>query len=144
VGCGFESYLPCQRCYHGDNMGDSKKILTLSFVAAAFLVGFISSIFLELAGATFGAVARLTAQDAVRHGIPVLLGFGTFVFLQLHPRIRLWAEEVVVEIGKVVWPSRKETVAMTIVVCVMLLISGMFLGLFDFISSFVINLFLKA
>jgi preprotein translocase subunit SecE len=124
-------------------MGDSKKILTVSFVLASILVAFVTGILLDLVGGMYGPAARLLSKDTVRHGFPVALGLATFLVFQLNPRIKSWADDVVIELKKVVFPSRKETVAMTVVVCIMLVISGIFLGLFDIVSSFVLNAFLK-
>jgi len=43
------------------------------------------------------------------------------------------------ELKKIVWPSRKDTVAMTIVVIMMVLISGVVFAVFDGLSSYMIG-----
>ena len=50
------------------------------------------------------------------------------------------ASEVVTELGKVTWPTRKETVAATLVVIVTVFIASVFLGMFDGIWSFLTRL----
>lgn len=114
---------------------NNHKIILVSFVVAAFLAALVVGVLLEAAAAAFGFVARAYATDIVKHGAPFLGGLITFLSLILNKKIRSWADEVVVEIKKVVWPSQKDTVAMTTVVCVMLLISGVVLWVFDFLSS---------
>ena len=47
------------------------------------------------------------------------------------------------EVRKVVWPSRKDTVAMTTVCCVMVVLSGVAFGLFDFVASQLIKVFVN-
>ena len=117
----------------------NSKILTLSFAASGALVGLTISLLIRAFSGAFGIVARLTDADLVRHGVPVLFGFAVFAILQFNPRILAWAEEVVVEVRKVVWPSRKDTVAMTIVVLVMVAISSVIITGFDGVSGYVMK-----
>jgi len=102
----------------------NKKIITMSFVALAFIIWLIAGVLLDTLAATFGFVRRATDSDLVRHGVPVGLAMLTFAILQFNPSILTWADEVVVEIKKVVWPSRRDTSAMTTVVCIMLIFFG--------------------
>lgn len=122
----------------------NQKIVTLSFVIAAFLVGISLSYLLRAFAGAFGVVAQAMDKDLVRHGVPVAVGLFLFFYLQFNQRIVLWADEVVSEIKKIVWPSRKDTTAMTIAVVVMVLISAVIISFFDFLSGYIINnIFLK-
>ena len=51
--------------------------------------------------------------------------------------------EVRVELGKVTWPSRKDTIASTSVVLVIVILIGAFLGLVDFGLSKIMKLVLS-
>ncbi len=115
------------------------KILTLSFALAGALVGVTISLLMRAFAGAFGVVARLTDADIVRHGLPVAIGFAVFALLQFNPKVRTWGEEVVVEVKKVVWPSRKDTVAMTIVVLIMVAISSVIITGFDGVSAAVMK-----
>ena len=115
------------------------KILTLSFALAGALVGVTISLLMRAFAGAFGVVARLTDADIVRHGLPVAIGFAVFALLQFNPKVRAWGEEVVVEVKKVVWPSRKDTVAMTIVVLIMVAISSVIITGFDGVSAAVMK-----
>lgn len=121
----------------------NSKILTLSFAVAAILVGLTTSLLIKAFAGAFGVVARAADADIVRHGLPVLLGFGLFFALQFNQRVLTWGEEVVTEIRKVVWPSRKDTTAMTIACIVMVLVSSVIISSFDLISGFFINYLMK-
>lgn len=121
----------------------NSKILTISFALAGILVGLTISLLIKAFAGAFGVVARAADSDMVRHGIPVLLGFALFAALQFNPRVQAWGEEVVSEIRKVVWPSRKDTTAMTIACVVMVLISSVIISSFDLISGFFINFLMK-
>ncbi|MDG0815700.1 preprotein translocase subunit SecE [Bdellovibrio svalbardensis] len=119
------------------------KILTLSFAIAGALVGLTTHLLIKAFAGAFGVVARAADSDMVRHGLPVAIGLVLFAALQFNPRVRAWGEEVVTEIRKVVWPSRKDTTAMTMVCVVMVLISSVIISTFDLISGFFINYLMK-
>lgn len=116
------------------------KIITVSFATAAVILAFTLSVLLKAMAGAFGVVAKLTDSDLVRHGLPVGVGLAFFLILQLNPKIVTWAYEVAQEIKKVVWPSRKDTTAMTIVVLVMVVISGIIVTSFDLFSAYFINM----
>lgn len=118
----------------------NSKVVTVSFMVAGVLVGYIAAFVLNTIGATAsGEVARIVNRDVVRHGVPILVGILAFLSLQFRKPVNEWADDVVTEIKKVVWPSRKDTTNMTIVVCIMVLLSGMILGLFDFAAGNIID-----
>ncbi len=121
----------------------NSKILTISFAMAAILVGLTLSLLIKAFAGAFGVVARAADSDFVRHGLPVVVGLAVFAVLQFNPRVLGWGEEVVTEIRKVVWPSRKDTVAMTIACVYMVLVSSGIIWLFDLISGVVINYLMK-
>ena len=121
---------------------DNKKFLVISYVALAALAAFVMSLLFHTFSASSDLIARLTANELVRHGVPLLIGFGVFAALQFNPKVSVFGEEVITEVKKVVWPSRKDTFAMTIVVCVMVITAGIFLGLVDYLSLYLVNDFL--
>ena len=121
----------------------NSKTLTLAFAIIAAVVAFTVHMLLKSFGAAFGIVARLTDSDLVRHGGPILVGVIVFSILQFNPKVLTWADEVVTEIKKVVWPSRKETVAMTLVVCVMVMISSVIISAFDFVSGYLVKMLIN-
>ena len=118
---------------------ENAKIITLSFVIAGFLTAFVVKILFELLAVYFGPVAAAYGHEWIRHGVTVFCGFFVFVFLQMREKSRVWAHEVVVEVRKVVWPTRPATMGMTAMVCVILMVAGFVLGLFDLVSSAVVN-----
>ena len=123
---------------------DSKKILTMSFLGAGALIAFVFHVITNtLMPITSGAVARAISSDFVVYILPVLVGFAGFLLLQFNKQVVAWGDEVVVEIKKVVSPSRRDTVAMTIVVIIMVMISAVIISIFDFLSSQLINYIVK-
>ena len=118
----------------------NSKTLTLSFAIVGALAGLTVHFLLKSFGAAFGVVARMADSDLVRHGLPVVFGILVFAILQFNPRVLAWADEVATEIRKVVWPSRKDVIAMTIVVCVMVLISSVLISAFDFFAGYLVKI----
>ena len=118
---------------------DNSKIMTVGFVCAAIVTGIVIEVLFEALAASFGVVAGWRSQDVVRHGVPIAFGFVVFVSLQFNSKVKVWADEVILEVKKVVWPSQKDTTSMTVVVCMMLLIAGVVLGAFDFVSGQIIK-----
>jgi preprotein translocase subunit SecE len=118
---------------------DNKKIITMSFVAAAVIAAFVTSLLMDVAASAFGAVARLQGSDVFRHGLPVAVLVLVFGLLQFRPKMNVWADEVVSEIRKVVWPSRKDTMGMTMVVCILVVMSGVVVFGFDWVAAFIVE-----
>jgi preprotein translocase subunit SecE len=56
-------------------------------------------------------------------------------------RLRQYLREVVYELRRVVWPSRKETLGSTSVVLVIVILCGVFLGVVDLVLSRLIRVF---
>ena len=126
-----------------NNEKSNESIISFSFVMAGALAAYIMSTVLELLGGMFGVIARLRDIPAVHHGLPVSVGLAVFLYLFFNKVIHAWADEVVSEVSKVVWPTRKDVVSMTIVVCAMVVLSGVMLGVWDFFASQMIKLFVK-
>ncbi|MEJ5299957.1 MAG: preprotein translocase subunit SecE [Thermodesulforhabdaceae bacterium] len=56
--------------------------------------------------------------------------------------LRSYLREVVYELKKVVWPSRKQTIGTTAIVVIVVMIFGIYLGIVDAIFSHVMRWFL--
>jgi preprotein translocase subunit SecE len=121
----------------------NSKILTLGFAIAAAMLGFTFHLLIKIFAGAFGVVARMSDTDLVRHGVPVATGFALFFLFQFNSKIKAWAEEVVVEVRKVVFPSRKDTTFMTISAIIMVTISTGIIWSFDLVSGYVLKLFMK-
>lgn len=121
----------------------NQNIVNFAFVVAGFIAFFIAGVLLEVLAGAFGPVARFRNIEVVKHGLPVAVGVGLFLILVFNKKIQVWADEVVTEVRKVVWPSRKDTTAMTIVCCVMVVMAGIALGLFDLLASQLIKVFVN-
>jgi preprotein translocase subunit SecE len=126
-----------------NNEKSNESIISFAFVCAGALGYLLTATILEVLAGTFGTMARVRNIPAVQHGLPVAVGIAVFLFLFMNKKIHTWADECVVEVRKVVWPSRKDTWAMTMVCCVMVVLAGLALGMFDFLASQLIKVFVN-
>ena len=122
---------------------ENLKIVTVSFVSLAFLAGFVAQVLFETLSVSVGFFAPFYSQDIFRHGIPFITGLGLFLYLYLNKEAKTLADEVVTEVRKIVWPTKKELYAMSFVVCLILILSGAALGVFDLIAGTSVDFFLE-
>jgi preprotein translocase subunit SecE len=74
-------------------------------------------------------------------GLLALIGVAAFIVYQTALGRNVWAfaSASKVEVRKVVWPSRQETVQTTLIVFVMVLVMGIVLWLFDMMLSAILK-----
>ena len=102
-------------------MRDQQK---MALAVAVFAVGVIGYYFLD----AFGAAAQWGGLVA-----GVLAGAGIYATSEQFGRFRTFVRESRIELNKVVWPSRQETVQTTAVVIAMVLFIAVFLWLVDWL-----------
>jgi len=59
-------------------------------------------------------------------------------------RVRNYMSNVRTEIGRVSWPSRKEVVSLTVLIILLSIVLGIYLGLADLIITQILRLLLRA
>lgn len=121
----------------------NSKIVTIGFLSFAALIGFTIATLLKVFSGAFGIIAKAMELDIFRHGLPVATALGLFIYLQFNKKTLAWADEVIAEVKKVVWPPTKDTRGMTIVVVIMVLISSVIVSFFDMFSGFILNQLMK-
>jgi preprotein translocase subunit SecE len=121
-------------------MEDNKKAITVSFLVAGGLVYVIVALMLQFLAQSFAVIARVESNEILSNGLPVGLGLLTFAVLQFNSKTVAYMDGVTTELRKVVWPSRKDTTVMTVVVIIMLIISGTVVGVYDAAWAYIVNL----
>jgi len=106
---------------------DTVKLLTAVVVVVGAILGFY---YLD----AYSQLLRVL-------GLLVLVGLAAFIVYQTAVGQAVWgfATASKVEVRKVVWPSRQETVQTTLIVFVMVLIMGIILWLFDMMLSAILR-----
>lgn len=109
----------------------TNKIMTFSFLLLSALVFWTVGVLFDTASDSFAIIANLKANPILQHGLPLACGLATFAWLQFKEENRSFADEVITETSKVVWPTFRDVKGMTIAVAIMLIISGIILAGFD-------------
>ena len=120
-----------------------KKIITLSFLGAGILSYIVVDVLFKTMAGAFGSVQRYYSIDWFSHGLPIVAALITFVILQFNSKIVTWAEEIVLEVSKVVWPNAKETTQMTIYCLIFCGVSCALLMAIDFIAKTVVQFIIQ-
>lgn len=116
-----------------------QKWVNLSYLAVAILLGYIVFAASMQIGGILDLEAKVKNFHLVAQGASLLIGAILFLTLYKHENVNQFMNEVMVELSRVTWPTQKETTSATIIVIVMVLISGMILGLLDYFFTYVIK-----
>jgi preprotein translocase subunit SecE len=119
-----------------------QKWVNLSYLVLAVLAGYIVSTLGVRIAATYDLETKVRNIDLIVRIASVAAGAILFFILYRHERANQFMNEVMVELSRVSWPTQKETSNATIVVIVMVLISGVILGLLDYIWTQLLKLIL--
>jgi preprotein translocase subunit SecE len=116
-----------------------QKWVTLSYLAVAALLSFVA---LQLGQKLVGAYdleAKVRNAEMILRMVSILLGAVLFFVLYRSEPATQFVSEVVVELSRVTWPNQKETRSATVLVIIMVLISGLFLGFLDYLWTVVLK-----
>jgi preprotein translocase subunit SecE len=115
------------------------KYVHAMFFAGTVVVGWIFVKLAEDIWATmhfkFGWVPAPRDWMAIGGGAVLAMALGLYMWR--HPKVNRLAVEIVTELSKVTWPTRKELSVSTVVVIVVSIIAAVILGLFDLFWSWV-------
>ncbi len=110
-----------------------QKWVNLSYLALAAVVGYIVfALAIRLVG-VYDLETRVHNVELIVRGLSVGLGGLVFLILWRNQQANQFMNEVMVELSRVTWPTQKETSSATVVVIVMVLISGAVLGFLDYV-----------
>lgn len=109
-----------------------QKWVNLSYLAVAILVGYVLFSFGAKIAGTYDLETRVRNIDLILRGLSVFGAALLFFLLYSNDQANQFMNEVMVELSRVTWPTQKETTSATGIVLVMVLISGVVLGLLDY------------
>ena len=110
----------------------------MAFMAIAVLILWVSDKLITLVWSKFAE-----PDAAIVTLISVAVGFGVAFRLYKHQKVNRAAHEVVGELSKVTWPSRRETQVSTVVVIITSMIAAAILGAFDAVWSTITDFIYK-
>ena len=117
----------------------NQKWVTGAFLAFSMLIAYIAFVALFKLAGVYDFEAKMKNVDLIiRLGS---LGLGLLLFFGLYKNesANQFMHEVVTELSRVTWPTQKETTSATFVVVIMVLITGLLLGLLDKFWTLVIQ-----
>lgn len=110
-----------------------QKWVNLSYLALAALVGYVFfALSLKIVGA-YDLEARVRDIDLIVRGVSLGLGGLLFLLLYRNEQANQFMNEVMIELSRVTWPTQKETTSATAIVIIMVILSGIVLGVLDYI-----------
>jgi len=121
---------------------DSKlqdKVVDVTFAAAATLFAWVLWLGVVKLSGALGVDASVPNFDLWARVGAVVIGLGLFLYLSRSDTANQFMHEVVAELYRVTWPTHKETLSATYVVVIMVLLSGLVLGLMDKFWTLVIK-----
>jgi preprotein translocase subunit SecE len=110
----------------------NQKWVNLSFLAASIMLGYVVSLVGGRVVAIYDLETRVRNIELYLRIASVVAGIILFVGFYRNEKINRYMNEVVTELSRVTWPSPKETGSATFVVIIMVIISGVILGLLDY------------
>ncbi len=112
-------------------MENQRKWVVLSYAGLAALFAFVLYAALLKVGASLDFEAKVKHADVIVQFSSIGIGGILFLLLYSNSQANQFMDEVFQELGRVTWPTKDETSKATVVVLIMVLISGVILGGFD-------------
>jgi preprotein translocase SecE subunit len=116
--------------------------VNLSFFVAAAIFGILASTLATRLSVSFDLEAKVSALQWWLRGVGFFVGGSVFFGLLRNKTASQFMGEVVAELASVVWPSQEEVTRSTSIVILMVIVSGLILGLLDYLCGKLIQLFL--
>ena len=124
-------------------MNSNRRWVSIAFLALGFLLWIITSKFVTWLFDVFriseANVELLGESFTLTTAFGMLVAASLTIYAFRHKELNTLSGEVVVELKKVTWPTVTETRGATVVVIFTVFVMSVFLGLFDFIWSNVMD-----
>jgi len=119
-----------------------QKWVNLSYLFVAALVGFIVFQATQRLAGMWDLEVKIRNIDLIVRIASIVVGGIMFLALLRNQKANKFMNEVMVELSRVTWPTQKETSSATFIVIIMVLISGLILGLLDYVWTKLLQLVL--
>lgn len=118
---------------------NNQRYVTVSFVGASVVAWLLAR---QITDVLWGFLRLPMPQDlpvTPADAIGVVAAVIVFIILRRHTKVNQFVNEVFVELAKVTWPPRKETMLSTVVIVIMVAICSMIIFGFDTLWGTVIK-----
>ena len=117
----------------------NQKWVSVTFLAFSILIGYIVFAGLFKLAGVYDFEAKVKNIDLVIRLASLAIGSLLFLILYKNESANQFMHETVTELSRVTWPTNKETISSTWVVVIMVLVTGVILGLLDKFWTLVIQ-----
>jgi preprotein translocase subunit SecE len=121
----------------------TRNAFSITLLAVAVVLGYTTKVAMDRVMTYMDIYVRSMGLQVVISILPILVGVAAAYITYRIEKVRNYLLEVIAEVKKVVWPNKKETWGATVVVIIAVIISGIVLGLFDWLSGLLLSLFLR-
>jgi preprotein translocase subunit SecE len=122
---------------------DTKKLVNLIYIIAGAVIGYVLNSIIGDAFEYFQVYVKFEYARELPKVIAVLSAAAFAAAGIYNSTMNNYLNEVVLELKKVTWPTRKETSAATVVVIITLLIMAVILYAFDILWAYLIKIVLS-
>ena len=122
-----------------------QKWVNLSYLALAMVVGYVFfAVATKLIG-TYDLESRLGIHhiELFAQGVSVVVAGIVMFSLWKNDQANQFMNEVMVELSRVTWPTQRETYVSTMIVIIMVIISGAILGALDSLWTYLLKMVLR-
>jgi preprotein translocase subunit SecE len=123
-------------------MDNTKKYVSIIFIFCSIFVWYVFNTFFRSIFTYFQIYEIYAWLPIASKSFAFILGGISLLIFHRYKIVYDYLFEVINEIKKVTWPNKKETWSATFVVIVAVLIAGLVLGVFDWISASLLELIL--
>jgi preprotein translocase SecE subunit len=120
----------------------NQKWVNLSFFVFSALLFYVLSSLIWMLSGTYDLEARVPNLGWTIRAVAFAVSAVVFLLLYKNEKANEYMNEVFVELSRVTWPSQKETQRSTVLVMIMVALSGAFLGFLDSIWSWAVSFIL--
>ncbi len=117
----------------------SNKAVLITFGAFSVLIGYLVFAGLFKLAGVYDFEAKVKNIDLVIRLASMGVGALLFLILYKNDSANQFMHETVTELSRVTWPTNRETISSTWIVVIMVLVTGMILGLLDKFWTLVIQ-----
>jgi preprotein translocase subunit SecE len=117
----------------------TQKWVNLAFVAVSAILGALVFWTIQKLAGVYDLETKVRKFQVVVPAVSVVSALILFAVLYFNKTANRFMNEVVTELSKVTWPTNKEVTSGTFVTVVMVLISGVILGLLDYVWTLVMG-----
>jgi len=121
----------------------TRNAFSITLLAIAVVVGYTTKVAMDRVMTYMDVYVRSTILQVVINLIPILAGVASAYITYRIEKVRNYLLEVIAEVKKVVWPNKKETWGATVVVIIAVIISGIVLGIFDWLAGLLLGMFFR-